>query len=120
MNKGRLVLIRISHIVLHSQHFGLTQLKHSSEEAAISVCACVSVCVCGCVCVCECVCGCVVSADCDTPNACALEKSHLEKIVCDYKQQEELRDHSSHTLLEPIFFIINTYYKFFGRDMLLN
>ena len=56
----------------------------------------------------------MVSADCDTPNACALEKSHLKKIVCDCKQQEELRDHSSHTLLECIFFDINTYYRFFG------
>lgn len=42
MNKGRLVLIRISHIVLLSQHFGLTQLKHSSEETAISVRVCVT------------------------------------------------------------------------------
>ena len=66
----------------------------------------------------------MVSADCDTPNACALEKSHLKKIVCDCKQQEELRDHSSHTLLECIFFDINTYYRFFEcdniNDLLLN
>lgn len=29
MNKRRLVLIRISHVILLTQHFGLTQLTHT-------------------------------------------------------------------------------------------
>lgn len=40
MNRGSLVLIRIS-LILLSQHFGLTQLTHRSVEAVICVYVCI-------------------------------------------------------------------------------